>query len=146
VSAVTAPIKPTRSAPGRRGHLQVVEEPLRRHTLAYVLAIVTVLAAAVAGAVTLNALAASTSLQTHGLEERVAEAERHYAQLVADVAALEDPERIREAATEIGLVPALAERHLPVVRPLPADAMLRRGPAGDVGADPLKPVLSASSS
>jgi hypothetical protein len=69
----------------------VVEEPSRRHTVAFALLILLVMGVAIFAAVSLNALAATTSVQVRELDGRVAEAERYYAQLVADVAALEDP-------------------------------------------------------
>jgi hypothetical protein len=144
VSAVTAPLKRTRpgDAPGRRRHLQVVEEPVARHTLAYALAIIAVLAAAIFGAVTLNALAAAAAVEARELEARVAEGERAYAQLVADVAALEDPARIRAAALDLGLVPSGPGRHVLLERNLPADGAPSPIEVAEGPADPLKPVLS----
>lgn len=144
MSAVTAPLKRTRSgdAPARRRHLQVVEEPVPRHTLAYALAIIAVLAAAIFGAVTLNALAAAAAVEARALETRVADGERGYAQLVADVAALEDPARIRAAALELGLVPAGPGRHVLLERNLPADGAPSPIEVVEGPADPLKPVLS----
>jgi cell division protein FtsL len=143
VSAVTAPLRPAHPTDQVRGpHLQVVEEPTRRHTVAFALAILVILGVAIFAAVSLNALAAATSIEGRELDLRVAEAERHYAQLVADVAALEDPARIRDAAADLGLVPADDGRYLPLDRNLPADGApstveVREGPT-----DPLKPVLS----
>jgi hypothetical protein len=144
VSAVTAPLKRARpsDAPTRRGHLRVVEEPARRHTLAYALTIIAVLAGAVFGAVTLNALAAAAAVEARELEARVAESERVYAQLVADVAALEDPERIRAAALDLGLVPAGPGRHVLLERTLPADGVPSPIEVAEGPADPVKAVLS----
>lgn len=147
MSAVTAP-RPTRPArPGgpaatRDRQLRVVEEPRRRHTLAFALAILMVLGAVVFGAVALNALAAGTSVEARTLDAEVAEGERRYAQLVADVATLEDPARIRAAAGELGLVPASSIRHLAVDRNLPADGAPAPTETGTGGPDPLKSLLS----
>lgn len=144
-TATTAPRARPRSdrrERGARGHLHVVEPPPRRHTLAYLLATVLVVAAAVFGAVALNSLAAAASVEARHLDAGVAEAERHYAQLVADVAALEDPARIREAALELGLVPAGPRRHVALERNLPADGATTTVEVLEGTADPLKPVLS----
>jgi len=94
------------------------------------------------GTVSLNALAAASAVEARELEARVAEAERSYAQLVADVAAMEDPGRIREAALELGLVPAGAGRHVELDRALPVDGVTSELAGGASPADPLKPVLS----
>lgn len=123
-------------------HLEVVEVPVRRHTLLYALAILVVLGGAVFGAVTLNALAAADAVEARNLDVAVAEGERRYAQLVADVAALEDPARIREAALELGLVPGEGGRHLQLTRALPADGAVTELAGRGQAADPLKPVLS----
>lgn len=144
MSAVTAPLRrrtPDTGTPPRR-HLEAVEAPVRRHTLVYALAMIVVLGAAVFGAVTLNALAAGAAVEARELEAQVAVAERTYAQLVADVAALEDPARIRAAAVELGMVPAGPVRHLAVERNIPADGAVAEAgrPAGEP--DPLKPLLS----
>jgi cell division protein FtsL len=143
VSAVTAPLKPAQPRDRERGpHLQVVAEPVRRHSVAYALLILVVMGVAIFAAVSLNALAAATSVQARELDARVAEAERHYAQLVADVAALEDPARVREAAAELGLVPADVGRYLPLDRNLPTDGAPSRVEVREGLTDPLKPVLS----
>lgn len=145
MSAVTAPLRrarrPAVSADGRP-HLRVVAEPRRRHTLLYTLATIALMGAAVFGTVTLNALAAAHAVEARGLEARVAEGERHYAQLVADVAALENPARIREAAIELGMVHAGPGRHLVLQRALPADGAVAQPVAPGRTTDPLKPVLS----
>jgi hypothetical protein len=144
VSAVTAPLKRARPGrdPDRRRHLRVVEEPRKRHTLLFALLTIAIVGGAVFGTVTLNALAAAHAVEARELDARVAEAERTYAQLVADVAALEAPARIRAAALELGLEPAGPGRHVVLTRALPAD-----GAVPDIGlpgqaADPLKPLLS----
>lgn len=127
----------------RRASLRVVEEPRPRHTLAYALVMVLLLGAAVFGAVALNALAAAEAVQARTLERQVEEGERTYASLVADVAALEDPGRIREAALELGLVPAGPARHLQLERNLPADGTVVQTRLPEANPDPVKPVLSA---
>jgi hypothetical protein len=144
VSALTAPLRRTTPAPDpqRRDHLRVVEEPRQRHTLRYALLIIVVLGAAIFGTVAVNALAATNSVQSRELSNRVAEAEREYAFLVADVASLEDPARIREAGLELGLVPATGGRHLLLQRPLPADGAVDESMPAGATTDPLKPVLS----
>lgn len=140
MSVATAPLRSAR--PGRGRHLQVVDEPPRRHTLVYLLAIVVVIAGTVFGAVALNALAAGSAVDARRLDAHVFEAERTYAQLVADVAALEDPARIRDAALDLGLVPAGPGRHVALERNLPADGATTTVEVLDGTADPLKPVLS----
>lgn len=142
MSAVTAPRRKVRPAAEPRRHLRVVGEPTPRHTLAYVLAIVLILAGAVFGAVALNALAAGASVESRELDQRVAEAERLYAQLVADVAALEDPARIREMAMEQGLVAAGPGRQVVLERNLEADGAVTPVDVLQGTADPLKPLLS----
>jgi hypothetical protein len=144
VSAVTAPLKRTRTvaAPDRRPHLEVVGEPVRRHTFLYALLIMATLAGAIFGTVTLNALAAATAVEARELDARVATGERLYAQLVADVAALEDPARIRAAAEELGMVASGPGRLLVLERNLPADGAVSAVDSPSGAADPLKPVLS----
>jgi hypothetical protein len=145
VSAITAPLRRTRPEPERSAqrHLRVVEEPAPRHTLAYAIVMILVFAAAVFGAVSLNALAAGASVEARALEAHVTEAERVYAQLIADVATLEDPARVRAAALEIGMVPPGPVRHLSLDRNLPADGAVPETRTPDAAADPLKPLLSA---
>jgi hypothetical protein len=133
---------PSREA-STRPDLRVVPEPRRRHTLAFALATVVLLGAAVFGAVTLNALAAAESVHARALERQVADGERAYATLVAEVAALEDPGRIREAALDLGLVPSSPARHLHLDRNLPADGAVVETRLPETTSDPLKPVLSA---
>jgi hypothetical protein len=144
VSALTAPLRRASHAPEpkRRDHLRVVDEPRERHTLRYALLIIVVLGAAIFGTVALNALAAGNSVESRELSGRVAEAEREYASLVADVARLEDPARIREAGLDLGLVPASGGRHLLLQRPLPADGAVDESMPVGATTDPLKPVLS----
>jgi hypothetical protein len=143
VSALTAPLRRAPAPePPRRRHLRVVEEPRPRHTLRYTLLIILVLGAAVFGTVALNAMAATNAVESRELTARVADAEREYARLVADVAALEDPARIREAGLDLGLVPASGGRHVVLERPLPADGAVDEAVEPGSTADPLKPVLS----
>jgi hypothetical protein len=142
--SATAPSRRSRhrAAAAGRPHLRVVEEPRRRHTLLFSLLTIVILGAAVFGTVTLNALAAAHAVEARALDQRVAVAERIYAQRVADVAALEDPARIREAALELGLVPSGPGRHVLLARNLPADGAVTEREAANRTADPLKPVLS----
>ena len=145
MSAITAPLRRSRpevERPAQR-HLRVVEETVPRHTLAYAIVMILAFAAAVFGAVSLNALAAGASVEARALEAHVTEAERVYAQLIADVAALEDPARVRAAALEIGMVPPGPVRHLSLERNLPADGAVPETRTPDAAADPLKPLLSA---
>lgn len=143
MSAVTAPLRRAHDdRAARRRHLRVVDEPVKRHTLAYALVIILTGGAIVFGAVALNALAAGASVEARALEAQVAESERVYAQLVADVAALEDPARIREAALELGLEPAGPARYVAVERNLPADGAPAPTELPDATPDPLKPLLS----
>jgi cell division protein FtsL len=113
-----------------------------RRTLALALATAVVIVAAVFGIVGLTALAANAAVEARALELQVAQAERRYAELVAEVAAKEDPGRIRELALELGLVPSPAARHLMLSRGLDADGSRRPIDAGPLLADPLKPVLT----
>ncbi|MEX2420373.1 MAG: hypothetical protein WD670_01005, partial [Actinomycetota bacterium] len=141
MSAVTAPLRRSRElTPSRQPRLEVVPEPLVRHTLAFVLLIVGVLGATVFGAVTLNALAAGAAVEARALETEVAEAERVYAQMVADVASLEDPARIRETALELGLVPSGPARFVTLERNLPADGAVAPTEPDGATTDPLKPL------
>jgi len=143
MSAVTAPLRRSRDIePEPRRHLRVVDVPVTRHTLVYALVMIAVVAASVFGAVTLNALAAGTSVEARALDAHVSEAERNYAQLVADVAALEDPARIRETALELGLVPSGPARFVTLERNLPADGAVVATERPGATPDPLKPLLS----
>ncbi|MFA9445449.1 hypothetical protein [Egicoccus sp. AB-alg6-2] len=142
MSAITAPRKRFVTDEQQQRHLEVVGEPQKRHTLLFALLVIAVLGGAVFGTVTLNALAAADAVQARALDAQVAESERVYAQLVADVAALEDPARIRQAALELGLVPGEPGRHVQLTRNLPADGAVTELDNGRRAADPLKPVLS----
>lgn len=145
MSAVPAPSRRAvhRTDERRRPDLRVVPEPRPRHTLRFALLYLVLAGATVFGTVSLNALAAGDAVAAHELEQRVVTAERDYALLVADVARLEDPARIRSAALELGMVPAGSVRFLVVDRTLPADGVTPDLVAGaDEATDPLKPVLS----
>jgi hypothetical protein len=144
VSAASAPLRRTAGSVVRsRGHLRVVAAPRPRHRLRYVLLSLALAGGTVFGTVSLNALAAEDAVVARRLEQQVVVAERDYARLVADVAALEDPARIRAAAERLGMVAAGSVRFLPVERTLPADGVLPDLVAsGDEATDPLKPVLS----
>lgn len=144
MSAVTAPLRPARPKPASRprAQLRVVAPPRRRHTLIYLLAVVVTVAAGVFGSVTLNALAAGAAVEARELEATVVEAERSYARLIAEVAALEDPARIRSAALELGMVPAGPGRYVELTRNLPADGAVRGGEVAPDTTDPIKPLLT----
>lgn len=141
-AVITSPRRSREAAPDPRPNLRVVDEPVVRHTLVYALVMIAVVAASVFGAVTLNALAAGASVEARALEAQVSEAERTYAQLVADVASLEDPARIRETALELGLVPPGPARFVPLERNLPADGAVAETDRPDTTQDTLKSVLS----
>ncbi|MGH3441403.1 MAG: hypothetical protein ACRDUY_05050, partial [Nitriliruptorales bacterium] len=93
--------------------------------------------------VALNALAASDAVAARGLERAVADAQRQHAELVAEVAHLEDPGRIEQVATEeLGMTPATSARFI-VVTADPAAPEVADGVTAGGTPDPLKPVLSA---
>ena len=130
--------------------LRVVEAPVAaehpevvsgRRTLVLALATAFLIVASVFGIVGLNAMTADLAVDARALELQVGDAERRYAELVAAVAAKEDPGRIRERALALGLVPSTSARHLVLTRGLDADG-LRRADGGPAIADPLKPVLT----
>jgi cell division protein FtsL len=112
-----------------------------RRTLVLALMTAFVIVALVFGVVGLNAMAANAAVEASSLERQVQRAEVRYAQLVAEVAAKEDPGRIRELALDLGLVPAPAARHLRLSRGIEADG-LRHPDASIMLSDPLKPVLT----
>lgn len=123
-----------------RPRLEVVARRRARHPLLWLIAVIALLGGAVLGAVALNALAAADSVAARELEQQVAEAERHHAWLVAEVARLDAPDRIRQVALlELGMVPADDPRFVVLGRSLPSD-----NTADDTRAeDPLKGVLAA---
>ncbi|MDX1657264.1 MAG: hypothetical protein R3343_00445 [Nitriliruptorales bacterium] len=112
--------------------------------VAFTLLYLLVAGATVFGAVSLNALAAGDAVAARTLEREVVEAERKYGLLVAEVARLEDPDRVRRAAEKLGMIPADSPRYLLVQRSLPADGRSREElVAPGETTDPMKPVLSA---
>jgi hypothetical protein len=130
--------------------LRLVEEPeavaapvaaTGRRTLFLALTTALVIVSAVFGIVGLNAMAADAAVQARALELQVAREEVRYAELIAMVAAKEDPGRIRARALELGLVPSSAARHLILSRGIETDG-LRHPDAGVMVSDPLKPVLT----
>lgn len=132
-------------------HLRVVEAPSAvvmsdptsgRRTLALALTTCVVIVAAVFGIVGLTAMAANASVDARALELQVAAAERAYADLIAEVAAKEDPGQIRARALALGLVPSTSARHLVLSRGIEADGSRRTDPGAVVLNDPLKPVLT----
>jgi cell division protein FtsL len=145
VSAIAEPVTAAPRAAGVRRlgrHLRVVPEHRPRHTLAFALLYLLVGAAVVFGTVSVNALAAGDAVTAQQLEREVQDAERRYELLTAEVAHLEDPARIEQAARELGMVRAESPRYLVVGRTLPADgAGSHPVPPGETP-DPLKPVLS----
>ncbi|MDP9022117.1 MAG: hypothetical protein M3N57_05330 [Actinomycetota bacterium] len=127
----------------RAPRLRVVTAPRRRRRLLFALLLVAISGAAVFSTVTLNALAAADAVHAARLEADVAEAERRYAELVAEVAALEDPARIEQVALEeLGMVPADGARFLVVDRRLPHDGAVVTEAATGSQTDRMKPVLS----
>lgn len=136
-STVDAPARP---------QLHVVEAPARGHAAHYLVGYAVVIVATILGAVGLNALAAGDAVRARDLDAAVTDAERSYTLLIAEVARLETPERIRDAARDLGMVPANGPTYLHVdalpgeVDEAPPAPVL--GPEGQAGQDPLKPVLS----
>ncbi len=126
----------------RRRHLRVVPEQRIRHTLAFALLYLVVGAAIVFGTVTINALAAGDAVRATELERAVGVAEQRYERLTAEVAGLEDPARIEQAATDLGMVRAESPRYLVLQRSLPADGVDTQPVVAGETTDPLKPVLS----
>lgn len=139
--------RPRREAgPARtRPHLRVVREARARHTLFFAVAYLLVAAGLVFAAVSLNALAAADAVTSRSLEQEVTAAERTYARLVAEVASLDDPARIRQvAADQLGMIPAEQVRYLRTVRNLPADGHVAEAVPVGATTDPVKTVLSAN--
>lgn len=137
--------QPRSTRDGRRGgqrDLRLVRPEPQRHTLAFALLLLVVAAGVVFGAVALNALAAGDAVAAHRLGERVAAEQVRYERLVAEVAYLEQPGRIRQVATgELGMVEPITVRTLHVARPLPADRQADPV-AGATAPDPLKALLT----
>ncbi len=156
MSAITAPVRRPAPAIERRphqqrsqasdAHLRVVPRVRRAHTVAYALLMALILLGSVFGVVALNAMSAANAVEARTIEARVATGEREYGRLVAEVAAREDPARIRRLALELGMVPSEASRHLVVDRRLPADSAIAARGIPSALSDPLKPILSAGPS
>ena len=127
-------------APPRR-HLRVVDGPPRRHTALFLLLYILVGAGLVMGAVSLNALAATDSIEIRELRAELVEDQRSYDRLVAEVATLEDPARIRELAEGMGMVPADGVRLVTPQTGLTSDGQRVAG----VGDDDVKSVIGQSS-
>jgi hypothetical protein len=142
MSAV-AVLQPRRAVPAPRADVPPAVQVATggRRTLMFSLAILAATFAAVFGAVALNAMAAQAAVEARALERSVAHGERLYGELIASVAAKEDPARIRERALELGLVPAPAARHILLARAIDADGARATVDRSSVP-DPLKPVLT----
>lgn len=111
-----------------------------RVRLVVALGVIGIGAAALFGAVALNAAAAQDAVVARRLESEVRSAERTHSELLVRVAELEDPARIRARALAMGMIPAPAARHLVLRRSIPEDGA--PDPTGPALADPLKPVLT----
>lgn len=120
----------------------VVVPPPARHPLLLTVASLLVVATAVFGAVTFNALAADEAVRARALEDRLRVAESTYGELLAEVAALESPARIATAASELGLQRVEHPRQLHVRRVLPADGAADETPSPGDRTDRLKPLLA----
>lgn len=126
-----------RTGPRRsRRHLRPVLDGPRSHPLLFFVLYAAIAVGAVVGAVTLNALAAEDAVRLRQLDAQVADAERAYGELVAQVAALEDPDRIRMLAEQMGMEPT-RQRHVVPAQSLPDDHEAASTE------DPLKPVRTA---
>lgn len=106
--------------------LRVVAEPTvapkrRRRAGLWLSLSALVFCAAVFGVVALNAMTAAEAVEARQIERTINGNERRLSQLVAEVAALEEPSRVRQLAQEMGLEPNVSLRFLPVDRGLPAD-------------------------
>ena len=145
-AAPAAPTPVPGNDAGERPQLTLVERPARQRTAVYLVGYAVVIVLAILGAVGLNALAAGDAVKARDLDAQVTDAERRYTRLVAQVATLEAPGRIRTEAEGLGLVPAEDPTYLHVealpgeVAPTPPPPTL--GPVGQAGQDPLKPILS----
>lgn len=120
----------------------VVVPPPARHPVRWVVGSLVLLAGAVFLAVTFNALAADEAVHARQLEEQLRVAEIEYGRLLAEVAALESPARIAEAAAGLGLVRVEHPRQLHVERLLPADGAATVEPGPGDRTDRLKPLLA----
>lgn len=140
------PLQRDRTGPrsGSAPRLRLVPPPRKRHTVVFALITVALCGVSVFTTVAVNALAAGDAVRLRELETAVADNERRYAELVAEVAHLEDPARIEAVAVEdLGMVPAESSRFLVIDAQVPEDAPQEEQLlVGGDEADPLKPVLS----
>lgn len=120
----------------------VLVPPPARHPLLLTVASLLAIAIAVFGAVTFNAMAADEAVHARQLEDRLRDAETTYSQLLAEVATLESPARIAEAAGALGLERVEHPRQLRVRRLLPADGAADLAPQPGDRTDRLKPLLA----
>lgn len=102
---------PRRPPPPRQGVLradrpELVLVPARRPWVRRLAAAVLAGALGVIGVVSLNALAAQSSVRSVELEHETFELRLEVEQLTADVALLEAPEHVLDRAAELGMVPA----------------------------------------
>ncbi|MEX2324662.1 MAG: hypothetical protein WD576_02840 [Nitriliruptoraceae bacterium] len=113
-----------------------------RFTFVWLALMLLLFAVSVFGVVALNAMAAASAVEAREFEQRLVAAEREYGHLVAQVSELEDPIRIRELATDMGMIRASTMRTVNAQRPLPSDGSL--GAAGGAAStnDSIKSVLS----
>ena len=126
-----------------RGHLRVVRPAPRRHTLLFATLLGLFAAATIFATVAVSALGAADSVTVRELQREVADAERRYSALVAEVAALEDPARIERIATEeFDMVRPADARYVVLDRALPGDGEGVGDSLAGIRTDPLKPVLS----
>lgn len=84
----------------------------RRHPGRYLLAMLLVVAVGLFAVVSISALAAQQAFRAREVTAEAEELGRRHDELVAEVARLESPERIRDAAVELGMVPAQSPTYL----------------------------------
>ena len=141
MSAVTAPSTAPTGPARRRPELRLVRPEPARRRFPWVAVLVILFVGSVFAALTLSALAAEDAVTARRLQQQVTEAERDYAQLVAEVATLESPERIARLAEELGMVRTAVPRTLQVSRPLDVDGEGETEPLLAEG-DGIKPLLT----
>lgn len=126
-----------------RGHLRVVGPTPRRRTLLFATLLGLLAGVTIFTTVAVSALGAADAVTVRELQREVADAERRYAALVAEVAALQDPARIeRVAVEELGMVRPADARYVVLDRALPEDEEGVDDALAGIRTDPLKPVLS----
>lgn len=136
-------VKRGRAGEAARGHLRVVRSAPHRHTLLFAALLGLLAAATIFATVAVSALGAADAVTVRELQREVADAERRYHALVAEVAALEDPARIeRVAVDELGMVHPADARYVVLDRALPGDEDGVEDALAGIRTDPLKPVLS----